>query len=215
MPEELPALQERYHRATGIEVDAERISYYRLAVDYRCAITTSLAVSRGGGARGWAPYLLVTQRYLDGIATRLSARLGVDETVALPPLTPTPRTVQFDTLVEGIRNAVRHIDDEEIREQTRNLQILVRSLRAHDQVGAEIEELDRADRAATLGSDALDDGRLGGTRRSGWRHRRRADLALPAPPSCPQPAALVVAARSVSPLTPLRSTVSAEPPRTP
>ena len=55
MPEELPALQERYHRATGIAVDAERISYYRLAVDYRCAITTSLAVSRGGGARGGRP----------------------------------------------------------------------------------------------------------------------------------------------------------------
>ena len=102
----------------------------------------------------------MTQRYLDGIATRLSARLGVAETVELPPLTPTPRTVQFDTLVEGIRSAVRHIDDEEIREETRNLQILVRSLRAYDQVGAEIEELDRADRAATLGSDALDDGRL-------------------------------------------------------
>ena len=41
------------------QIDHDRIRYYRAAVDYRCAVTTSLAVSRGGGARGWAPYLLV------------------------------------------------------------------------------------------------------------------------------------------------------------
>ena len=39
-------------RATGIAIDHERIRYYRAAVDYRCAVTTSLAVARGGGARG-------------------------------------------------------------------------------------------------------------------------------------------------------------------
>ncbi len=159
-PDELPALRARYHEATGIDIDPERIRYYRVAVDYRCAITTSLAVSRGGGARGWAPYLLVTQRYLDGIATRLSAVLGVDETTELPSLSPTPRTPQFDALVDGIRSAVRRIDDDETREQTRNLQILVRYLRAHDQAGVELEALDRADRAATLGADALESERF-------------------------------------------------------
>jgi aminoglycoside phosphotransferase (APT) family kinase protein len=158
--DELPTLQARYSRASGIEIDPDRIRYYRIAVDYRCAITTSLAVARGGGARGWAPYLLQTQRYLDGIAARLSAELGIEESVELPIASPTARTSSFDVLLDGIRTAVRHIDDDEIREQTRNLQILVRYLRAHDEIGAEIDQLDRVDRAVTLGEDARDDVRF-------------------------------------------------------
>lgn len=156
-PEELPGLQRRYSQATGIAIDAARIDYYRVAVDYRCAITTSLAVSRGGGARGWAPYLLATQRYLDGIATRLSALLGVEEDTEGVTVSPTPRTPYFDALVDGIRAAVRHLDDAEIREETRNLQILVRYLGAYDQGGQEIEDLDRIDRLATLGPQSLHD----------------------------------------------------------
>jgi aminoglycoside phosphotransferase (APT) family kinase protein len=157
MPDELPALQERYANLTGITIDRARIAYYRIAVDYRCAITTSLAVSRGGGARGWAPYLLVTQRYLDGIATRLSARLGIEEHAEVPQPTATPRARQYDALITGIRTAVRHLDDADVREETRNLQILVRYLRAYDELGLEIEDLDRVDRVASLGAESLDD----------------------------------------------------------
>ena len=76
---DLSGLQERYSRATGIEIDHDRIRYYRAAVDYRCAVTTSLAVSRGGGARGWAPYLLVTERYVLELADRMAGLLGVVE----------------------------------------------------------------------------------------------------------------------------------------
>ena len=159
-PAELPALHERYARTTGVDVDLDRIAYYRIAVDYRCAITTSLAVSRGGGARGWAPYLLVTQRYLDGLASRLSARLGVDEQTDLPSVTATARAQHFGALVDGIRTAVRHIDDEEIREQTRNLLILARYLAAYDEVGEEVEAIDRIDRVATFGADSEDDERF-------------------------------------------------------
>ena len=46
MPDaDLTELQDRYTRATGIAIDHERIRYYRAAVDYRCAVTTSLAVA--------------------------------------------------------------------------------------------------------------------------------------------------------------------------
>ena len=58
-----------------------------------------------------------------------------------------------------MRAATRGIDDVELRESTRNLQILVHYLRAYDEVGADIEALDRADRSQTLGTDALDDSR--------------------------------------------------------
>ena len=157
---DLSALQDRYARATGIEIDHDRIRYYRAAVDYRCAVTTSLAVSRGGGARGWAPYLLVTERYVLGLAERLSALLGVVEEADVPVVAPTARTPSYDHLLDGIRAAVRSIDDVDAREGTRNLQILVHYLRAYDEIGTEIEALDRDDRVATIGADALDDARF-------------------------------------------------------
>src|SRR5204863_5027885 len=127
-----------------------------IAVDYRCAVTTSLSVDRGGGARGWAPYLLATQRYLDGLSGRLAARMGVTEPVPSVTATPSPRAQHFDSLLTGLRTAVGHLDDPELREQTRNLQILVRYLRAHDARGAALDALDAEDRVATFG-DAIDD----------------------------------------------------------
>ncbi|MEX1008698.1 MAG: phosphotransferase family protein, partial [Acidimicrobiia bacterium] len=157
---DLTELQDRYSHATGIAVDHERIRYYRAAVDYRCAVTTSLAVSRGGGARGWAPYLLVTERYVLGLAERLSDLLGIVESAELPEPADTARTPYYEHLLDGIRAATRGIDDPELRENTRSLQILVHYLRAYDQIGAEVDELDRADRIATFGGDALDGARF-------------------------------------------------------
>jgi aminoglycoside phosphotransferase (APT) family kinase protein len=158
---DLSALQERYTRATGIPIDHDRIRYYRAAVDYRCAITTSLAVSRGGGARGWAPYLLVTERYVLGLAERLEELLGVEERPERPEVpapSPTARAPLYDHLLDGLRAATRGIDDAELRERTRDLQILVHYLRAYDEVGREVDALDHADRVATFGEAALDDG---------------------------------------------------------
>ena len=42
--EELAALEARYTERSGIELDEDRVRYYELAVQYRCAVTTSLAV---------------------------------------------------------------------------------------------------------------------------------------------------------------------------
>ena len=157
---DLSGMQEQYSRATGIEIDHDRIRYYRAAVDYRCAVTTSLAVSRGGGARGWAPYLLVTERYVLELADRLAGLLGVVEPVEPPSLTTTARTPLYDHLLDGVRAATRGIEDIELRESTRNLQILGHYLRAYDESGADIEARDRADRRETLGADSLDDARF-------------------------------------------------------
>jgi aminoglycoside phosphotransferase (APT) family kinase protein len=157
---DLTPLRRRYTEQTGIPVDDERVRYYRAAVDYRCAVTTSLAVSRGGGARGWPPYLLVTERYIVGLARRMCELLDVEEEADVPTPAPSPRTRAFDTLLDGIRAAVKHVDDDDLREHTRNLQILVHYLRAYDQVGAQLDERDRDDRVATMGADTLDDERF-------------------------------------------------------
>jgi len=157
---ELDALKQRYGHATGIPVDEDQIRYYRAAVDYRCAITTSLAVAKGGGARGLPPYLLVTERYVTALAAKMSGLLGVTESTEVPTTGSTPRTLYFDMLLDGIRSAVRALDDPELREETRNLQILVHYLRAHDQLGAEVAERDRADRIGSIGHEALNQQRF-------------------------------------------------------
>ena len=157
---ELPALHERYARASGIPIDDERIAYYRLAVQYRCAVTTSLAVRRGSGARGWAPYLLATQRFLDGVARALADLCSVSLPEPVPVAGESPRTALYDELLTGVRAATGAIDDPATRDATRNLQILVRHLRAVDRAGAALEGEERDDRATTLG-EHVDDARLG------------------------------------------------------
>lgn len=142
----------RYSERSGIEIDSRSIDFYRIAVQYRCAITTSLAVARGGGARGWAPYLLVTQRYLIGLAAALSSYLGVAEPpTELEARPPSPRAGEYDYLMGGIRAAVRGIGEPALREETRNLQILVHHLRAYDAIGRAVEASDEADLRSTLG----------------------------------------------------------------
>jgi aminoglycoside phosphotransferase (APT) family kinase protein len=157
---ELEVLKQRYGSATGIPIDEDQIRYYRAAVDYRCAITTSLAVAKGGGARGLPPYLLVTERYVTALAAKMAGLLGLAESTEVPTTESTPRTSYFDALLDGIRSAVRALDDPELREATRNLQILVHYLRAHDQMGAEIVERDRSDRVRSIGREALDQHRF-------------------------------------------------------
>jgi aminoglycoside phosphotransferase (APT) family kinase protein len=143
----------RYEQVSGITIDEESVRYYRLAVDYRCAITTSLAVTRGGGARGFAPYLMVTHRYLDGVARRIGALTGVEDDQTEVSVEPTPQGPLFDQLLADVRTAVKSIEDHEVRERTRNAQIFVHYLRAHDRYGETIAELDRRDRAVSLGDD--------------------------------------------------------------
>ena len=141
-----------YCKATGIEIDTARVDYYRVAVYYRCAVTSALAVARGGGARGWFPYLLVLQRFYASLGDALTRVTGVSESsVVWPEVPETPRTPWYDRVIEGIRAGVRGIEDIELREQTRNLQIAFNYLRAYDRLGARTEELEEADRVASLG----------------------------------------------------------------
>ncbi len=144
----LERLLARYTARTGIPIDERSVDYYRVAVQYRCAVTTSLAVARGGGARGWAPYLLTTERYHLGVAAALSSYVGVTElSPDIPDPAPTSRTPLFDQLLEGVRAAVRNLDDPALKESTRNLQILVHFLRSHDRAGRELAQDDAADLA--------------------------------------------------------------------
>jgi len=144
---------ERYARASGLTVDHDAIAYYRVAVQYRCAVTTSLAVSRGGGARGWFPYVLVTQRYLLGLTDALARVTGITEPAPeLPEPAVTARTSWYDQAIADVREAVRGIPEPALKEQTRNLIIPLQFLRAFDQSGPALDGLDRADMERTFGA---------------------------------------------------------------
>ena len=134
------------HGATGIEIDHDRIRYYRAAVDYRCAVTTSLAVSRGGGARGGRRTSSSPSATCSGSPIGWRGCSASSSPPKCRSATRDARTPLYDHLLDGIRAATRGIDDVELRESTRNLQILVHYLRAYDEIGAEVEALDRADR---------------------------------------------------------------------
>lgn len=159
---------DRYQRQSGIEVDDDSLAYYGLAVLYRCAVTTSLAVTRGGGVRGLAAYLLVTQRYLDQIAGRFA---DLEEVAVEPagdqPDTLTPRTAMYDQIIEAIRAATRGIDDPGLRETTRDSQILVHYLRAYDRIGVDMAEADLSDQEQTFGSRMIPDDLIGRARDAG------------------------------------------------
>jgi aminoglycoside phosphotransferase (APT) family kinase protein len=160
--EDLSPYLAEYSARSGITVLEANVRYYRVAVQYRCAVTTSLAVARGGGARGWPPYLLVTQRYLRGLARELSDYMNVfDEPVDLPEIGSTERTSWYDAVLAAIRAGVRGIADPQLREETRNHQILVHYLRAYDLIGPTIAELDADDGARSLGLDTRDAVSLG------------------------------------------------------
>jgi len=167
-PVDLGRMLARYEQASGIALDEASVAFYRVAVQYRCAVTTSLAVARGGGARGWPPYVLVTQRYLQGIATTLSALTGVEEP-AVPPTAgdDTPRTAWYDHLQAAVRAAVKGIADPALREETRNSLILLYYLRDHDRMRGELDRTEQADLDASLGLAAGDRDGLATAARAG------------------------------------------------
>ena len=174
-----------YEKQSGLAVDPTSLAYYSLAVQYRCAITTSLAVA-GGGARGWAPYLLVTQRYLAGIAAGLCRITETADAEPFEPASPaSPRSALYDRLLDDVRAAVKSIEDIEVREATRNSQILVHLLRAADRYGAELDVAEHADAQATFGSSAQPSradietaGSMGDRNLLGYLLRRRRRQAL-------------------------------------
>jgi hypothetical protein len=152
VPDPQPFLNQ-YTRRSGIPINRRNVAYYSVAVQYRCVVTTSLAVSRGGGARGWPPYLLVTERYILGLAQALSSCLSISEPDPgdVPDLPETPRGAWFDALLTATRTAVRTLPDPFLAEETRNHQILIHYLRAYDRLGSTIDELNCRDMQQSLG----------------------------------------------------------------
>ena len=106
-------------------------------------------------------------------------------------------------MLDGIRAATRGIEDDDLRESTRNLQILVHYLRAYDEIGAEIEALDRADRARHVRRRTpLDEPRFAELVEQAGADADERDVPLPAPPHPTRTPLVGDPARPPPPLTP-------------
>ena len=149
---DLDRFERRWSEAAGVPVDPATLAYYGLAVPYRCYVISAIAAARGGGARGYPPYLLVAQRFLDRMAGHIASLTGVDEAPPdLPTADETARTPWFDQLVETLRAGARAIDDTDTAARVRDAQILVHVLRQHDRVGDRLDAAEAADAAAVVG----------------------------------------------------------------
>lgn len=144
-------LIERYTEHSGIPVNQAALDYYAAMVQFRCAVTSSLAATYGG-ARGRAPYLLATRRFLLKLGDALAKLAGiVVPEPSLPDPPDTPRAAWFDHVDDYVRMGPRGTEEE--RTARREARILLTYLRDYDRRGPALAEAERDDRLAVLGID--------------------------------------------------------------
>jgi aminoglycoside phosphotransferase (APT) family kinase protein len=157
----------RYERATGVPVDAGAVRYYSVLVHLRCAVITGIALARGGGALGLAPYVAPHHRFLVGLGRALAAALDVRSEVG--------PSLRLDALAaddeEGAAVHERAIDalrDHVLPELTsgsarlhaREALLVLEHARARVRLGPQLERDEAEDRIAVLGRH-VDDAELG------------------------------------------------------
>lgn len=142
-----------YEDATGLEVDPVAVRYYTVFVYFRCAVTTGITISRGGGAVGLAAYFAPHHRFLVQLGGALADAIGTEPSfLDLPVGTDTPSTRAYDRAIEGLTDdVVPVLPDATAKLRTRAALLMLEHARDVDRVGAELAAEDDADRRRTLG----------------------------------------------------------------
>jgi aminoglycoside phosphotransferase (APT) family kinase protein len=148
-----------YERASGLTIVPRSLAYYLVFALTRCAIATSIAISRGGSVVGLAGYHTVHHRLLEQLAKAVADASGlVVEPCSLPVTEGTPRTSLYQyaltDVVEGVLPALKN---RETRLRARSAATLLRHFEAVDRLGPRLAEADRAERADLLGEAEGDD----------------------------------------------------------
>jgi aminoglycoside phosphotransferase (APT) family kinase protein len=143
-------LFERYASGSGLRLTPASLSYYRAFVYLRCSITTALTINNGGNV-GLAGYQSYHRRFLRSLVEAIADVEGVDRPPSPVDAVPTERTTLYDRalrhLVDGVLPAV---DSTATKVQVNEAVILLRHLRAVDQMGPALREAELADLAALL-----------------------------------------------------------------
>ncbi len=88
----------RYEQMTGSVIDPGRLAYYDVLVITRLAITTGMAIHKGGGAMGFAGYLFTHQAAVQRLGSSILAAMGASPHQAPTRAAPqrSPVTGYFD-----------------------------------------------------------------------------------------------------------------------
>ncbi|MEO7429729.1 MAG: phosphotransferase family protein [Acidimicrobiales bacterium] len=142
-----------YERASGIHIDAASVAYYRVLVHLRCAITTALAIERGGSL-GVAAYEAPHHRFLVQLASALGDATGTALEVIERPIA-VARAPHYDRAIEGLRSEVLPaLRDRPAKLAARAALLALEHAREVARVGSQLAELERQDARETFGSDA-------------------------------------------------------------
>jgi aminoglycoside phosphotransferase (APT) family kinase protein len=148
-----------YERASGLTVIPRSLAYYLVFALARCAISTSIAITRGGSVVGLAGYQTVHHRLLEQLAQAVADASDLVVDPCSPPVAEdTPQTPLYEyalaDIVEGVLPA---LPTREARLRARSAATLLRHLEAVDRLGPRLAEAERAERADLLGEAGGDD----------------------------------------------------------
>lgn len=147
-----------YERASGIRIDERVVAYYRVLVYLRCAVTTAMAIVRGGGALGVAAYSAPHYRFLVQLAGALGEAtgaqlVGIDRPIAIA----TAASPLYDRAIDGLRTDVLpSLRDRPARLAARGALLVLEHERVAHQLRDPLAEMERRDRVATFGTRCTD-----------------------------------------------------------
>lgn len=144
-------LRKTYERTSGLTVDEEVLAYYRIFVQLRLAVISGMAIGRGGGVLGLAPYVAFHHEALVQLGGSLGTIVGAEaRPVEVPAPVAGPRDAYYARVLEILgEQLLPAVHDRGPRRSAREAMTLVRHLRALDGgLAAVLDTVDRQERAA-------------------------------------------------------------------
>jgi aminoglycoside phosphotransferase (APT) family kinase protein len=148
----------RYERATGVAIDPAAVRYYSVLVHLRCAVITGMALARGGGALGLAPYLAPHHRFLVQLGRALAAALEVRLEPWFPPgLDDVPDGADdvvpiHERAIDALRaHVLPELTSGSARLHAREALLALEHARARARLGPQLQRDEDRDRIAVLG----------------------------------------------------------------
>jgi aminoglycoside phosphotransferase (APT) family kinase protein len=158
LQERFPSLPDRFaewERASGHTFDLDRLRYFRVLAQMRCAIGTmrGLAMRDSGGEM--ANHLVYSTMHLRVLGEALADVLGLQiEPATLPEPEPGEHAWAFDVALDEIRDTiVPGAASPFVAKRAKGLARLVKYLKEADRLGAVADEAERADLARVLGHE--------------------------------------------------------------
>jgi aminoglycoside phosphotransferase (APT) family kinase protein len=152
-----------YEQAAGARIDLERLRYFRLLAQTRCAIGTLNGLHARDAGGEIANHLIYSALHLRVLAEALAELVGIDPVVDPPPAaTPSANSWLFDVALDELRDTIVPATNTAVAtRRAKGLARVLKYLRELDRAGARATELELSDLRNLVGVDAstVEDGR--------------------------------------------------------